>query len=306
MGERLGGECFHAALRDAPRLAQSIGQQIQFPCRAEAVGQAFLAVHHMLRSGVALLGHKRGQHAALRRHGIDGVLHHGQLAGGDRAQRGMTAGRNANGVLNLLPSEMQDAARDDGRDERRQRGVMPAAFANARESRLAEAHLEFMSQDEPDDQLLAIAFRALAAGQRRRKNVRRMRRVLLPVNVVVVHAADHQSIGQRSRDRVDAFAGTDHGRRTVSGDFVEHLERDLHVVLLISAQRTAHGIQQKAFGLVHRFLRELRIGQAGSPARHSGGNRFFGGSWFRSQREVSYFSLMFFGFLKGRNAMKSA
>ena len=134
---------------------------------------------------------------------------------------------------------------------------MPAAFANAGKGRLAEAHLEFMPQDEPDDQFLATALRALAAGQRRGKNIGGMRRVLLPVNVVVVHAADHQSIGQRSRNWIDALACANHGRRAVSGNFVEHLERNLHIVLLVSAQRTAHGIQQKAFGLVHRFLREL-------------------------------------------------
>src|SRR5580704_10445513 len=151
----------------------------------------------MLRSGVALLGHERGQYPALRGHGIDRVLHHGQLAGGDRAQRRMTAGRNSDRVLDLLPPEMHGAARDNGRDKRSQRSVMPAALTNPWECSLAETHLELMPENEADDQLFAITLRALAASQRRGKNVRRMRRVLLPVNVVVIHATDHQSVGQR-------------------------------------------------------------------------------------------------------------
>src|SRR4029079_11740085 len=130
---------------------------------------------------------------------------------------------------------------------------MPAAFSNAGKRRLAEAHLELVSQDQADNQLLATALRALAAAERRAKNVGWMRRVLLPVNVVVVHAADHQAIGQRGRDWVDALTRANYGRRTTSGDLVEHLERDLHVVLLESAQGAADRIQQKAFGLVHRF-----------------------------------------------------
>src|SRR6185437_4565119 len=108
---------------------------------------------------------------------------------------------------------------------------MPAAFANAGKRRLAEAHLELVSQDQADNQLLAIALGAFATRQRCRKDVGWMRWVLLPVNVVVVHAADHQAIGQRGRDWVDALARANHGRRTASGDLVEHLESDLHVVL---------------------------------------------------------------------------
>ena len=108
----------------------------------------------------------------------------------------MPAGRNADGVLDLFPAEMHDAARNDGRNKRSQGGVMPAAFANPGESRLAEPHLELVPEHEPNDQFFAITFRALAAGQRGGENVRRMRRVLLPVNVVVIHAADHQPVGQ--------------------------------------------------------------------------------------------------------------
>ena len=110
------------------------------------------------------------------------------------------------------PVEVQHACSNDGRDERGQRGMMPAALANARECRFAEPHLEFVAEHQADDQFAAVAAGALAAGHRRRKDVRRMRRVLLPVNVVVVHAADHQRVGQRRRDRIHLLARADDGR----------------------------------------------------------------------------------------------
>jgi hypothetical protein len=109
-----------------------------------------------------------------------------------------------------------------------------------------------------------------------------MRRILLPVNVVVIHAADHQSIGQRRRNRIHLLARADHGRRPAPGNLFQHFERDDHVMLLISAERAAHGIEQKALGLVHRVLRELLVFKPRRPAGHGRGDGFFAGSlWCR-------------------------
>ena len=180
-------------------------------------------------------------------------------------KRGARAGADADGVLNLLWSEPQHAAGNDGRDECRQRGVMPAALANARESRLAQAHLELVAEHQADDQLAAIAPRALAGGDRSRKDVGGMRRILLPVNVVVIHAADHQRVGQRRRDRIHLLAAADHGRLARSGDLVQHLERDCYIVLLISAECTADAVQQKALGLIDRLGGKLLELQACCP-----------------------------------------
>src|SRR5208337_232785 len=98
-----------------------------------------------------------------------------------------------------------------------------------------------MAQNQTDNQFLAVALGALAAGQRRRKNVGGMRRILFPVDVVVIHAADHQGIGQRSGDGVYALARADNGGRTASRDLVEDLQGNLDVVLLVSAERAADG-----------------------------------------------------------------
>ena len=159
MRQRLGREEFHPALRDAPRFAESVRQQILLPLRTVAVHQPFLAVDHVLGTAVALLRQQRRQHAALRRHRIDGVLHHRQLARGHRAHRAMPRSRNSDGMLNLLPAQMQRAPRHDRRDKRRQRRVMPAALADPGKRRLAQTHFELVAQHESNDQFLAIALR---------------------------------------------------------------------------------------------------------------------------------------------------
>src|SRR5438132_13352489 len=84
-----------------------------------------------------------------------------------------------------------------------------------------------------------------------------MRWVLFPIDVVVIHAANHQCIGKRGRDWINLFSRADHRRWPATRDFIDHLERDLDVVLLISAKRAADGIEEKTFRLVHGILREM-------------------------------------------------
>src|SRR5438445_10391138 len=170
--------------------------------------------------------------------------------------------------------------------------MMPAALANAREGGLAEPHFELVSQHEADDEFLAARLRALATGHRCGKYVRRMRLVLLPIDVVVVHATNHQRIGKRSGHGIHLLASSNHGGRTPPGDFLQHLERDLYVVLLISAERAAHGIEQKALGLINRLLREVRVIESGGPAGHFGGDGLFEGCGSGGQSVFSGQSLV--------------
>src|SRR5208283_3620722 len=121
--------------------------------------------------------------------------------------------------------------------------MMPAALSDSREGGLAEPHLELMTEDEADDQFLAVAASALAARDGRGKNVGGMRRVLFPVNVVVIHATDHQRIRQRRRNWIHALPGADHRGRTRAGDFIENRQRNLDVVLLVAAQGAAERIE---------------------------------------------------------------
>src|SRR5438105_14301024 len=96
-----------------------------------------------------------------------------------------------------------------------------------------------MTQRQADDQFLAITSFAFAAGDGGGKNVRRVGWVLFPVNVVVIHAADHQRIGQRGRYWIDALASPDHGCVAASGDLIQYFECELYIVLLIAAEGAA-------------------------------------------------------------------
>ncbi len=131
---------------------------------------------------------------------------------------------------------------------------MPAALADSGKCGFAQAHFEFVAENEADDQLFAVAFGTFAAGHGRRKNVGRVRRVLLPVDVVVVHAADHQGVGEGRGDGVNFLPGADDGGGAASRDFFQDFERDDDVVLLVATQGAADGVEQEALRLIDRVL----------------------------------------------------
>src|SRR5581483_3449455 len=153
--------------------------------------------------------------------------------------------------------------------------MMPTTLANARKCRFAKAHFEFMPEHDSDNQFLTLVVCALAAGQRRGKDIRGMRWILLPINVVVIHAADHQRIGKGGGDRINTLASADNGRKTASADFVQHAESDLHVVLLVTTQGAPDGIEQEALGLINGVLRKLIVFERCRPTGHLRGDGFF-------------------------------
>jgi hypothetical protein len=160
------------------------------------VGEPLLAVDDVLRPGVALLRQERGEDTALTGHGVDGVLHHGELARGDRTERRVATPGDADGVLDLRRGQLEHASRDEGRHEGGQGRVMPSPLADSGVGRLAEAHLELVAQRDAQEEVAAGAGVVLGGGHRGGDDVRGMGRILLPVDVVVVHDPDHQGVGQ--------------------------------------------------------------------------------------------------------------
>jgi len=73
---------------------------------------------------------------------------------------------------------------------------------------------------------------------------------------------------------------------------VQHLERNLYVMLLISAERATNGVQQEALGLINGLLREVRIIESSGPAGHFGGDGFFEGCGSGGQSVFSGQSLV--------------
>src|SRR5579871_6995137 len=147
--------------------------------------QPLFPIDYMLRPGVALLCQQRRKHSRLGRQGIYRIFHHGQVAGGNRTKRAGMTGGDADSVLDLLPGEMQRPTGDDRRNECGECGMVPSALANAGKSRFAEPHLELVAEHEPDNEFFAPAAGTLAASNCCRENIRWMRRILLPIDVVV-------------------------------------------------------------------------------------------------------------------------
>jgi hypothetical protein len=187
------------------------------------------------------------------------------MVGRHRAERELTRAGNADGMLNLIGCELQHPAGDDGRDERGQRRMMPAALADAGECGFTQPHLELMTEHDADDQLATIAAHQLGTCQRRGNDVRWMRRVLLPVDVVVIHHADHQRIGQRGRHRVAASRHSQHRARAGARDLVQDVERNLRVFLPVPAESAAERVEQEAFRFVNDVVRQIFIAQPGRP-----------------------------------------
>ena len=97
----------------------------------------------------------------------------------------------------------------------------------------------------------------------------------LPINIVVIHRANHVAIHECCVDRVGFEAGNERsglsitalatGRVRRGGHRAMMLEQDLGVVLLASTQRAADGIEPEQFRSLNRFGREMFVFQAASP-----------------------------------------
>ena len=93
-----------------------------------------------------------------------------------------------------------------------------------------------------------------------------MARVGLPVDVVVIHRANHVAIHECCVDWVGFEAGDEcSGLSVAAAHGAMMLEQDLGVVLLASTQRAADGIEPEQFRSLNRFGREMLVFQAASP-----------------------------------------
>ncbi len=180
----------------------------------------------------------------------------------------VTGGGDADGVLDLIGVQPEHAAGRDRRGDRGQGGVVPADLANAREGDLAQALLELVGQRGTEDQIAARASGPFGGCHGRRDDVGGVGRVLLPVDVVVVHDPDHEGVEQRRRDRVPALAGDQHRGVPGAGDFGQHGACDGHVVLLCTAQRTPDRVHQVTFGFGHHGVGKVVVPGAGGPLGH--------------------------------------
>ena len=143
---------------------------------------------------------------------------------------------------------------------------MPAVFSHARTPDFAKPHLNFVGDDRSENQIFAAQSFAFAECQRRRNEIARVTRVGLPIDVVVIHRANHVAIHECRVDRIGLEAGHECGGFFIAAAHrAMMLEQDLGVVLLASTQRAADGIEPEQFRSLNRFGREMFVFQATSP-----------------------------------------
>ena len=93
-----------------------------------------------------------------------------------------------------------------------------------------------------------------------------MTRVGFPIDIVVIHRANHVAIHECCVDRVGLEAGDECGRFSIAAAHgAMMLEQDLSVFLLASTQRAADRIEPEQFRSLNRFGREMLVFQAASP-----------------------------------------
>src|SRR5207237_6174925 len=144
----------------------------------------------------------------------------------------------------------------DWRRERAQRRVMPAVFAHTWPTDFAEAHFNFVGDDGAENQLLAAQTFAFTERQRRSDEIAGMTWIRFPINVVVIHRADHVSVQKRRIDRIGLEPGHERcgapfppalatGRARRGGHRAIVLQQDLRVILLTAAEGAADGVEPK-------------------------------------------------------------
>src|SRR5260370_23944744 len=126
---------------------------------------------------------------------------------------------------------------------------MPATLANPGEGGFAKTHFELVAENKTNDEFFAAAAAPFATRDRCGKNVRRVRRILLPVDVVVIHTADHEGIGQRRGNGIETAAAAEHGGESPARNFGENLEGNGYGVLVVATPRAADRVQKETFGV---------------------------------------------------------
>src|SRR5206468_3404609 len=88
----------------------------------------------------------------------------------------------------------------------------------------------------------------------------------LPIDVVVIHRADHVPVQKCGVDRICFESGNKCGGFSITAPHgAMMLEQDLGVFLLAPTQRAANGIEPEQFRCLDRFRREMLVLECTSP-----------------------------------------
>src|SRR5437868_13142713 len=110
---------------------------------------------------------------------------------------------------------------------------MPAILAHTWPADLAKTHFDLVGDDGGENQIPSAEFFALAQCQWRSDEIAGVARISFPINVVVIHRADHVAVQKRGIDRIGLEAANERRGFAVSATHrAIMLQQNLRVILL--------------------------------------------------------------------------
>src|SRR6266481_4817358 len=124
--------------------------------------------------------------------------------------------------------------------------MMPAIFAHTRPSDFTKAHFNFVGDDSGENQILAAETLAFTQCQWRGDEIAGVTWICFPIDVVVIHGADHVPIEKGGIDRIGLKAGHQNSSAAIAtAHRAVVFQQNPSVILLTAAKRAADGVEPK-------------------------------------------------------------
>src|SRR5438876_6077033 len=123
---------------------------------------------------------------------------------------------------------------------------MPTVLTHARSPDFTKTHFNLIGNDGGENQIFAAQSFAFTERERRSDEIARMTRIRFPIDVVVIHGANHVTIWKCCIDGVRFEAG--HKRRrfaVTTANRAVMFQQNFRVLLLTATERTAYRVEPK-------------------------------------------------------------
>ena len=142
----------------------------------------------------------------------------------------------------------------------------------ARRDRKADAGLDFIAEDEAEQQLAATHLLQLGERQQRRRHRRGRMDHGAQMGVAEVVDIGAGGVEESRGERIDALAAPDHGRLPAAAKFRKRAQRHLDRPGAAARQRHGKEVHQRTFGLMPHRLRDIVPPRRDHEARKALGN----------------------------------
>jgi len=265
VGKGLGGKRLVGALGDEELLPEAGNERLRVPLHiAEDLEQALLALEHLPWTGVPLRGQERRPHPGLHGQRVRRVLHVRKLARHDSPEGEVARPGDPHRSHELVQGEAEHPPRDKGASELGQASVMPPHLTDPGVGSEAEPHLELVGEDNPHEEVLPSEAAHLSRGQRGGDEVRGVRRVLLPVDVVVVEGPNEEGVHERGEGEVGTGPVAKDGRLARPPELSHVAMGGLRVREALGGERTPDRIEEEPLRLRARCGGDVPVAELAS------------------------------------------